>query len=197
MKKFKFSLQRILDYRESMYDKEKNLLSQLYGERAELDKRLLELVAMLEKISAERTEKIQKGMTAMECSAMALKITGAEKLIEEVKRKIAAVQTKIDAQTEVVIEANKSVKSFENLRMALKITGAEKLIEEVKRKIAAVQTKIDAQTEVVIEANKSVKSFENLREKKLEEYNFEVAKAESERISELISSKLIAELNET
>lgn len=150
MKKFKFSLQRIQDYRLSVYNKEKNALAVLYTEKTEIERRYDELLASLEKLSNIKLEKTKNGISVMEYSALEMQISSTTALIRDIKEKIS----KIDKE-------------------------------------------IDNQTKIVIDANKSVKSLDNLRERKLEEYNSQLEKAEEDRISELIMSKLISELNET
>lgn len=149
MKKFKFSLQRIQDYRLSIYNKEKNALAVLYTEKNEVEKRHAELLAFLEKLSNIKLEKTKNGISVMEYSAL-----------------------------------------------EMQISSTSALIRDVKEKISNIEKEIDNQTKIVIDANKSVKSLDNLRERKLEEYNSQIEKAEEDRISELIMSKLISELNE-
>lgn len=144
MKKFKFSLQRILDYRQSLYEKEKNTLSMLHSRRAELEQQRQELLLMQVKVSEEHTKNIKNGITPLQYSAYYAKIEGARLLI----------------------------KSLDENLLRLKVD-------------------IEKQTQVVVDISKSVKSFENLRERKLQDYNVEVEKVETERIAELISNQLV------
>lgn len=63
MKKFEFSLARIRDYKNSLLDKEKNVLAGLRMEQKNIEDRLLELDRYEVEINDELREKIKVGMS--------------------------------------------------------------------------------------------------------------------------------------
>ncbi len=142
MKKFEFSLERILNYRQSIYDKEKNVLMGLYATRNDIEQEL-------------------DGYK---------KTYGA--LCEEQK-----------------ISVQNGIEVFEYKQLCLRLESAKRKIEEVTENLKNIEYKIDRQKDVVTQASKEVKVFENLKEKKQEEFDFELSKEEQERIMELVGNK--------
>ena len=59
-------------------------------------------------------------------------------------------------------------------------------IKELEESIEKMETRVQRQLKVVVEATKEVSSLEKLEEKQLEAYNFQVAKAEEQFISEYV-----------
>ncbi|MBQ8825743.1 MAG: flagellar export protein FliJ [Oscillospiraceae bacterium] len=59
-------------------------------------------------------------------------------------------------------------------------------IKELEESIEKMENRVQRQLKVVIEATKEVSSLEKLEEKQLEAYNFQVAKAEEQFISEYV-----------
>ena len=142
MKKFKFSLERILDYRKSIFDKEKNILMELYAEENDIEKKLEDYKKLYRFYSEQKTEMAKKG-----------------------------------------------IEVFAYKQICIQIESAERKIEETTQELFAMEEKIDRQRYVVTEASKDVKAFENLKDKKQAEFNFELSKAEQERIMELVGNK--------
>ncbi len=141
MKKFKFSFERILNYRQSIFDKEKNVLVELYANRNDIEQEL------------DRYKKIYS------------------ELCEEQK-----------------ISVQNGIEVFEYKQLCLRLESAKRKIEEVTENLKNIEYKIDRQRDVVTKASKEVKAFENLKEKKQEEFDFELSKEEQERIMELVGN---------
>ena len=59
-------------------------------------------------------------------------------------------------------------------------------IKELEASIEKMEVKVQRQLNVVVEATKEVSSLERLEEKQLEAYNFQVANAEEQFISEYV-----------
>lgn len=59
-------------------------------------------------------------------------------------------------------------------------------IKELEESIEKMDKRVQRQLKVVVEATKEVSSLEKLEEKQLEAYNFQVAKAEEQFISEYV-----------
>lgn len=140
MKRFNFTLGKLLDYKEQVLSKEKNDLAALRGLRNQAEE---------EKLRLEET----------------LKTSG-----EEFAVKAAAGMSVND------------ITMFKNFHSAL-----FRQIKDAEEKMADLDRKIQNQTEVVVRASKDVNSLEKLRDKQLEEYRFNAAKAEEQFIEEYVS----------
>jgi len=124
MKKFQFTLQKLMDYREQELDRQKNTLNALRGELNKIESAAADL---RRKVFAESTE------LERVCSegAQAYEISGRKRYIVTLQQEIhmreaQAVQKRheIDAQLGVVVEATKDVKTLEKLE--------EKQLEEYR-----------------------------------------------------------------
>ncbi|MDR1354448.1 MAG: flagellar FliJ family protein [Oscillospiraceae bacterium] len=113
---FKFSLQKILNYRGQ-------LLAVEEGKLREIDRELLlleaEHAALLQKIkTAEDSlqEEAARGLEVMKYKLRKDYIHGLVKLMEELKPKVVAVRARREAQLAMVLEASKNQKILEKLR---------------------------------------------------------------------------------
>lgn len=59
-------------------------------------------------------------------------------------------------------------------------------IKELEASIEKMELRVQKQLDVVVEATKEVSSLEKLEEKQLEDYNFRMAKAEEQFVSEYV-----------
>ncbi|MBP1542661.1 MAG: flagellar export protein FliJ [Oscillospiraceae bacterium] len=133
MKKFQFSLQKLMDFREQELDRQKNTLSALRGElfrieeaTAELRRKVADESAQLERVCAE-------GAQAVEISMRKRYIVTLQQEIHSREEQAALKKLEIDKQLGVVVEATKDVKTLEKLE--------EKQLEEYK----ALETKENEQ----------------------------------------------------
>lgn len=133
MKKFQFSLQKLMDFREQELDRQKNTLSALRGElfrieeaTAELRRKVADESAQLERVCAE-------GAQAVEISMRKRYIVTLQQEIHAREEQAALKKLEIDKQLGVVVEATKDVKTLEKLE--------EKQLEEYK----ALETKENEQ----------------------------------------------------
>lgn len=133
MKKFQFSLQKLMDFREQELDRQKNTLSALRGElfrieeaTAELRRKVADESAQLERICAE-------GAQAVEISMRKRYIVTLQQEIHAREEQAVLKKLEIDKQLGVVVEATKDVKTLEKLE--------EKQLEEYK----ALETKENEQ----------------------------------------------------
>ncbi|MGN1339072.1 MAG: flagellar export protein FliJ [Oscillospiraceae bacterium] len=124
MKKFQFTLQKLMDFREQELDRQKNTLSvlqadlqRIYEEKEELSRKVVEL-------SGELQEICRTGAQAFEISVRKRYIVTLQQEIHA--REISAVQKQeeINKQLGVVVEATKDVRTLEKLE--------EKQLEDYK-----------------------------------------------------------------
>ncbi len=124
MKKFEFSLQKLLDYRQQELDKQKNALAMLQADlkRTEEARELL-----IEKV-AEQSEQLERvftlGSSANEIAVRKRYIVSLQQEIHLKEQQEAQKKQEIEKQLGVVVEATKDVRTLEKLE--------EKQLEEYK-----------------------------------------------------------------
>ncbi|MCH5207093.1 MAG: flagellar export protein FliJ [Oscillospiraceae bacterium] len=115
MKKFRFSLQKLKDFREQELDRQKNALSML-----QMDLRRLEEARelLIEKV-AEQSEQLERvcmlGSTASDIAMRKRYIVTLQQEIHIKEQLAAEKQQEIEAQLQVVVEATKDVRTLEKL----------------------------------------------------------------------------------
>ncbi len=141
MKKFEFSLDRVLSYREQVVN---NLLIQ-HAQILELIRAQEELLRVLE--HEER-----------ECGAK----------LEDEKR---------NGCTICVVQVYEGYIKSQNMKMRI-----------VRRKISELEREAEAKMSEIVEANKDKKSIDILKDKRREEYDKDVRRAEEKFIEEFVSN---------
>ena len=142
MKKFAFTLQRLLDYKEQVFEAERNILVEMNAVLARL---YAELSAMREELAAR--------VSAFNAKA-AQGILPAE----------------IQAHKYYLVVLNEGIRSKE-------------------AQIEMQQQAVDRQMDTVREAKLEISTMEKLRDKKLEEYQYLVTKADEQFIEEFVSNQ--------
>lgn len=146
MKKFQFSLEKMLNYKDSLLKEEKNKLLQIRARKNDLDMRIESARNQIESMGRERTEKATRGISVMEMRSYGYSIENTQKLVKALADDRARVERQIEKQLAVV------------LGITQEVSGLEKL-----------------------------------KEKQLEAYRYQAGKEEELVISELVTSKYIAE----
>lgn len=142
MKKFSFSLARLLDFKVSMLDKEKLSLASMRVVLRDLETQLYSINAQLEELS---------------------------------------YKIKFSAQDGIAV--------FELKKLEYQIESSRLMINELKERIDEQKKLIDHQLNLVVTLKSEVSGLEKLRDKQREEYDYSVAKEETENIGELIGSQ--------
>lgn len=116
MKKFRFSLQKLMEYKEQLLDGEKNVLNLMQHERNLLDKHILSLQNMYN-ISRENYKKLsEKGATILEITVQQQHIREIQRKIEEQQNVLAMQDKKIEHQTKVIVSLNTEISSLNKLK---------------------------------------------------------------------------------
>ena len=117
MKKFSFSLQRMLGFKEMLYEKERNYLAQLRAERLVVaNRREGTERQMLADDVAFRRKAAEDGVKLADVTAQNYKRRGAMVLCEMLDEELVQMDEVIEQQLEIVIALDKEVKSLEKLR---------------------------------------------------------------------------------
>ncbi|MCL1904095.1 MAG: flagellar FliJ family protein [Oscillospiraceae bacterium] len=115
MKKFKFSLDKLQNYKEQVLESEKNALGILRGELRDLNIELDGLLHLINLKSDELEHMMIKSVTPANFAASKRFITFKQQEVHALRRRIAAKEDEIAAQLEVVVESNKEVNTLEKL----------------------------------------------------------------------------------
>lgn len=116
MKKFSFSLARMMNYEEQLLEKEKGTMARLIAERDEMEARRQMIMDQLDKIHGEMDREIRKGTTIYQINAYTAVIKTGKTQLEELKKYILIRNSEIERQRQVVIEASREVKKLEKLK---------------------------------------------------------------------------------
>ncbi len=124
MKKFQFTLQKLMDFRQQELDRQKNTLSVLQAELQRIYEEKDELSRKVEEFGAELEEVCRSGAQAYEISVRKRYIVSLQQEIHARELSAAQKQEEINRQLGVVVEATKDVRTLEKLE--------EKQLEDYK-----------------------------------------------------------------
>lgn len=126
MKKFKFTLEVLKDYRQQELDRQKNTLSALQAELRRINESIEGLKIQVAQESAELEKIGARGATAYDIALRKRYIVTLQADIHLKEQQLARQQQEIDKQLDVVVEATKDVRTLEKLE--------EKQLEEYNLK---------------------------------------------------------------
>lgn len=126
MKKFRFSLQTLKDYRQQELDRQKNALSALQSELRRINEETEELRRRVALESEQLNEISKRGAQAYDIALRKRYIVTLQAEIHFKEQQALQKQGEIDRQLNVVVEATKDVKTLEKLE--------EKQLEEYNQK---------------------------------------------------------------
>ena len=115
MKKFKFSLDKLLNYKEQILDKEKNELSALRQKKQTAEEELVEVKEHLKVSNQNYIEKSQAGMSSQDMVISKRYLNSLTDRIFQLDKIIKIYEEKIQKQLIVVIEATKEVNTIQKL----------------------------------------------------------------------------------
>ncbi len=116
MKRFNFTLGKLLDYKDQVLSKEKNDLARLRGARQEVISEKERLEDTLKSSGEEFSLKAAKGMSVNDITMFKNFHSALMRQIKDADKRIAELDKQIANQMGVVVEANKEVSSLEKLK---------------------------------------------------------------------------------
>lgn len=134
MKKFVFSLERMLTYQVQNLDKEKGILGRLTAEKDWLETRKSEMQTSNAKIHREMERQERDGTTVFVLKGYYSMLESGRKQLEMLEAKLAAITVQMEQQRKAVIAASQEVKKLEKLK--------ETQLEEYRRNEAKEQQEI-------------------------------------------------------
>lgn len=124
MKKFQFTLQKLMDFRQQELDRQKNTLSVLQADLQRIYEEKDELSRKVVRFSEELEEVCRSGAQAYEISVRKRYIVTLQQEIHAREFNAARKQEEINKQLGIVVEATKDVRTLEKLE--------EKQLEDYK-----------------------------------------------------------------
>ena len=115
MKKFQFTLQKLMDFRQQELDRQKNTLSALQADLQRIYAEKEQLIKQVEQFSAELEDICRQGAQAFEISVRKRYIVTLQQEIHAKDASAARKQEEINKQLGVVVEATKDVRTLEKL----------------------------------------------------------------------------------
>ncbi len=115
MKKFHFTLDTLLNYKDQVLEREKNSLASLNAQKIEAMNLKEALELEMKEAQDDFNYRAQKGISAMEMFIFKEHHNTLRLRIEDAKRSIESLETAVERQLGVVTEASKEVKSLEKL----------------------------------------------------------------------------------
>ena len=116
MKKFNFPLEKVLRFRTSLLDEEKNKLAELRRDVIETENKIDDCRRQMAESDLELKESAVKGTTIQRIQILNFQIDNARKMIEELEKQLKKQQLLVERQLGVVLEATKDVNGLERLK---------------------------------------------------------------------------------
>jgi len=116
MKRFEFSMQKVLEYKDHMKDKEKNVLMQMRSRYEELYNEIMTMQKGYDHFNDDYIVMCQKGMSIKEIAIAKTYMAELADRIERMYHLLQKVAQEIDVQLDRVIEVSKEKNSMEKLK---------------------------------------------------------------------------------
>lgn len=115
MKKFQFTMRRILDLKNNILEAEKNRLGQLQEVQRRIETEILQLEEAMQNISQEMRDAQTEGVTVAELIAYNARRANIRMQLEELALRLADAKKSVEHQMQVVVEASREVSKFEKV----------------------------------------------------------------------------------
>lgn len=122
MKKFAFSLERMLNFQSQNLEKEMGILGRMTAERDALEAQKRDMTEKAAGVQADIARREAEGTTIFILKACFSVLESARNQLEELEEELKLLQAGLERQRQIVTEASREVKKLEKLK--------EKQIEE-------------------------------------------------------------------
>ncbi|MGI6040294.1 MAG: hypothetical protein GX257_01005 [Clostridiales bacterium] len=116
MKPFKFSLQRLLNYKENVLDKEKNTLAALRAEQRRVVDQIEYTETQYSRLSNEIRRISSKGVLAIDVQQIQYKVDACTYRLRELEVEKEAIDARVEEQLQIVLELIKENKQLDKLK---------------------------------------------------------------------------------
>ena len=115
MKKFEFTMRKILDLKNNILEAEKNRLAQLQEAQRRIETEIAQLEQAMLDISQEMMDAQTKGVTVAELIAYNARRANIRMQLEELALRLTDAKKSVDHQMQIVVEASREVSKFEKV----------------------------------------------------------------------------------
>ena len=116
MKKFQFSLSRMLNFREQLLEKEKNSLNQLLIQKNTLDQHILDIKEQLEQAATQLEQKTREGTVITELRLLTFTLENGKKQLKQLHKDQMLLNSTVELQRKSVVQASQQVTKLEKLK---------------------------------------------------------------------------------
>ena len=115
LKKFEFTMRKILDLKNNILEAEKNRLSQLQEAQRRIEAEILQLEQAMQDISQQMINAQTEGVTVAELMAYNARRANIRMQLEELALRLSDAIKSVDHQMQIVVEASREVSKFEKV----------------------------------------------------------------------------------
>ena len=116
MKKFKFSLSHMLEYKDRILDEEKGKLQRFRAEQTEIENHISRLNSEFQSISYEMQKAQEKGTTIIQIKSYNMQLDSIRFKLKELEADLQKAAKKVSDQMNVVVVANQEVSKLDKLQ---------------------------------------------------------------------------------
>ena len=116
MKKFKFSLEKVLVYKEQILEREKGELAKLRAEQNSLEKAVENCNEDFSHVNNEMGEKSARGINVIQLRQFQYQLDMIRQEIDRLKKEIEKLEKEIEKQIKVVLKCSQEVAGLEKLK---------------------------------------------------------------------------------
>lgn len=115
MKKFEFSLSKVLDYKDQVLEKEKNYLAHLHFQKDQVHNRIEALKEEFEAVNQRFMNETAKGISVIQIKSYEFQMQSIRYQIKQLQIEQNALSAAIEKQIQVVIAASQEVSGLDKL----------------------------------------------------------------------------------
>lgn len=116
MKKFNFSLERMLDYQESLKEKERNELMQMYAARNDVEDQITRCENQFLETNQQLVKKTSEGTTVLELQIINLNLQSLRIRQKQLSEDLEQLERKIEKQIAVLLHHSQQVSGLDKLK---------------------------------------------------------------------------------
>lgn len=124
MKRFEFSLDTMLSYKDALLEKEKNILLQIRARLVAVEQRMERCHSQILTMDNEMKEKAQQGTTVLELKIFEFQLTNSRNLLDQLEVDRKKITAEVEKQRKVVLGLSQEVFGLDKLK--------EKQLEEYR-----------------------------------------------------------------
>lgn len=128
VKKFAFTLQKLLEYKNQVLDDEKGKLKALRQKRDEIESRIAEYEREFAETDRQLKEEQRTGMKAPRLLLYDYQLESIRRQIKQLREELALAEVEVEKQIQVVVAASQEVSGLDKLE--------EKQLEQYQKEVA-------------------------------------------------------------